>query len=248
MDLFLSLLLAFVIGIVASFIGSFVGGAGLLSVPFLMFLGLPGEQAIATTMAGIAAMNISSLEEFIGKKYIRWNVVPLLLFFSLVGSYIGAQFLILVNKTVLTPVIALLLLILLPLLLFDHTVGIGRIQVTKFRRSVGYSLYFFVAILTGFSGVGAGLFSYYIDLYFFGFSFLEANATNKIPWLAMSITAFVVFAFHGFVSYPFALALALSMFIGGYFGTWTAIHKGNAWIKTIFAVLVLFSAVKLVFF
>ncbi len=247
MDLFLTLVLVFLIGLCASFIGSFVGGAGLLSIPSLMFLGLPGEKAIATTMAGIAAMNISSLEEFIGKRYIHWNTVLFLLFPSIIGSYIGAQFLILVDKTVLTPLIAILLLILLPALLFDHTAGVKTTKITPFRSVIGYILYFFVACLTGFTGIGAGLFSYYIDLYFFGFNFLEANATNRIPWLAISITAFVVFAFHNLVSYLFALVLAAGMFIGGYFGTWTAIHKGNVWIKTVFALLVIFSAVKLLF-
>jgi hypothetical protein len=247
MELFLTLVLIFIIGLGASFIGSFVGGAGLVSVPFLMFLGLPGEKAIATTMAGIAAMNMSSLEEFIGKGYIRWNFVPLLLFFSLIGSYIGAQVLILVDKTLLTPFIAILILILLPVLLLDHTVGVRTTKVSPFRSALGYVSYFFVAALTGFSGVGTGLLSYYIDIYLFGFDFLEANATNKIPWLAISITAFVVFAFHGLVSYLFALILAGGMFIGGYVGAWAAIHKGNAWMKLVFALLAIFSAVKLLF-
>jgi uncharacterized membrane protein YfcA len=45
---FYSLTAVFLVGVAASVIGTMVGGGSLLSIPLLIFLGLPPQVAIAT--------------------------------------------------------------------------------------------------------------------------------------------------------------------------------------------------------
>ena len=58
MELYITLFLTFLIGVLASFIGAIVGGGGLLSIPFLMFIGLPPQTAIATNKFGSVGLSM----------------------------------------------------------------------------------------------------------------------------------------------------------------------------------------------
>ena len=55
MDPFI-LLLVFLVGIIASYIGTNAGGGGLISIPAMIFLGLPAQMAIATNKVGALGM------------------------------------------------------------------------------------------------------------------------------------------------------------------------------------------------
>jgi len=74
----LSLFLIFIAGVGASSFGTLIGGAGLLIIPFLIFLGLPVTSAIGTHKAGVLGLTIAGWYEFDKKHEINykigWNV------------------------------------------------------------------------------------------------------------------------------------------------------------------------------
>ena len=82
----------------------------------------------------------------------------------------------------------------------------------------------------------------------FGYTIIEANATNNIPWILLAISSFIIFAINGIVDYKIGTILLLGMITGGYIGAHVAIKKGDKWVKTLFAVLVIISGIKLLFF
>lgn len=247
MEPFLTIVLVFFIGLLASFIGATTGGGGLLSIPFLMLLGLPAETAIATNIFGAIGMNIGSLEGFIGKKQIHWRYVASFSFLALIGGYVGAVLLVLLNKERIAPFLGGILLALLPFSLLTDF-GLYERIVTKTKQLLGYCFYFLVTIIAGFLGAGAALLVYDVLIYFFGFELVHANATNRIPWLLVSIIAFVVFASAGFVNYFYGAVLFLSMLLGGYIGTKTVLRKGTLWMKTVYAIIVFIAGIKLLLF
>ena len=83
---------------------------------------------------------------------------------------------------------------------------------------------------------------------FFGFTIIESNATDMIPWLLMSILTLVIFIMNGLVNFKLGIPLVIGMFIGGYIGAHMAVKKGDKWIKTIFIFIVVISAIKILFF
>lgn len=56
--------LLFFVGTIAGFFGSTVGGGSLLSIPFLIFLGLPPQVAIATDRFGGLGQATTALFKF----------------------------------------------------------------------------------------------------------------------------------------------------------------------------------------
>ena len=69
----LNLIAIFFIGLGSNFIGAIAGGAGLISIPFLIFTGLPPHVAIATNKLGALGLNISVIPKFWKEKQIVWK-------------------------------------------------------------------------------------------------------------------------------------------------------------------------------
>jgi uncharacterized membrane protein YfcA len=81
-----------------------------------------------------------------------------------------------------------------------------------------------------------------------GLTFIEANALDKLIWLINPVISVIIFALKGIIYYQIGIVLLLGMVIGGYLGAHTAIKKGNKFVKLAFSVVVIASAIKLLFF
>ena len=98
-------------------------------------------------------------------------------------------------------VIGVILLILLPITFLKKDVGVVRQTVNNIKKALGFLIYFVLTIFNGFLGVGIGGISYYNSLYSFGFTMIEANATNVIPWFLLSMLSLIIFARGGIVDW-----------------------------------------------
>ena len=238
----------FPVGIVAGFFGSMVGGGSLLSIPFLIFLGLPPQVAIATDRFGGMGAATSALIKFWKAKKVVWKYVLPLSVVSLVGSLIGANILLNLDTEALQNIAGVLLLMLLPFVFLKRNIGIQRNKTGLLLMGIGLVLYFLIQIFTGFFGAGTGVFIFYILMLCFGLTITEAVATQSIPLLVLSISSLALFALHGIIDYEIGIVLLAGMALGGYIGAHFALKKGNKWIKGLFAVIVIISGIKLLFF
>ncbi len=68
MDLGLPLLL-FVAGVVAGWINTLAGGGSMLTVPVMVFMGLPGPVANGTNRIGVIAQNLTAVLGFFRKGF-----------------------------------------------------------------------------------------------------------------------------------------------------------------------------------
>jgi len=244
----LTFLLVFLIGLISSFIGALVGGAGLISIPLLIFTGLPPQVAIATNKLGTLGASTSAIYRFSkSKKIIYKYVIPFSLI-SIVGSYIGANILLEINQQILSAIVGIIILLFLPLILMKRDLGIKRIKISIEKRRMGYFLYFLSMIYGGSVGAGYGILSAYILIWLFGLTVIESNATGTVPWFLVSLISLIIFAINGIVNYSYGIILLFSMLLGGYLGAHTAIKGGDRRIKLIFVILVIASAIKLLFF
>ena len=140
----------FLIGIISSIIGSLVGGASLLLIPFLIFIGLPPQVAIATDKFGSIGNALAAFYKFQKAKKIHWKYVPALAILSLGGSLIGANILLNINPKILQNIIGVILLLLLPLMFLKRGMGVKYSKPTSFKIAIGLVLYFLVQIFSGF--------------------------------------------------------------------------------------------------
>jgi uncharacterized protein len=244
----LILIATFSIGIISGFLGASVGNGGLLSIPFLIFIGLPPQIAVATNRMGSIGLSIGALTKFMRADKILWNYVPIFVLMSLVGGLIGANLLITIDTGILSSVIALIILVMVGLMFLKPTLGVERNKMSKLMMVAGYFCYLLVMVYSGFFGAGTGTLAIYTLMGLFGLRIIEANATDFIPWTVVSIISLGLFMYEGIVDYKVGLTLLIGMMIGGYIGAHVSIKKGDAWVKKFFGIVVFISAIKLLFF
>lgn len=244
----ITLISVFFIGLIASIFGTLVGGGSLLSIPFLILIGLPPQAAIATERFGGLGQTVAAFFKFFKSKKIVWKYVPLLTVISVGGSLIGANILVSIDPKILHNIIGITLLVLLPLVFLKRDLGIQRSEVSRNKIIVGSVIYFLVQIFAAAFFGGTGVLITYVLMFFFGLTIVEATVAKTIPWFFLSISSLIIFALKGIVDYKVGVVLLIGMSIGGYIGAHLALKKGDAWVKRLFFFFVIISAVKLLFF
>ena len=115
------------VGMVAGFLNTVAGGGTLISLPVLIFMGVPGSVANATMRVGILAQNISAVGGFRSKGVqLPWPYVLYLAVVSLIGGWIGARLAIQVPDHLFNRILAVIMVIVVLSIVFDK---IGRAHV-----------------------------------------------------------------------------------------------------------------------
>jgi uncharacterized protein len=234
------------VGVLSGFIGAVAGGGGLISIPLLIFLGVPPQVTLATNKFGGLGMSAGALTKFIKEKKVVWKYTIPLSVLGICASLIGSRILISTKGTSLNTLIAILMLVGVPIMLMKKNFGsIGR-QTSGGAKWFGYFLYFSISIIASFFGGIGGLLIVTV-VWFIGLPMIEANATDLVGYTVMSISAVIIYGTNGLIEYSVGFVLLAGMLLGGYIGAHTAIKKGNTWVKVFFSVVIVASAVKLLF-
>ena len=85
-------LLIFIIGIISGFLGATVGSGGMVSIPALLFIGLPPHIALATNKIGDTGIYLSAIKQYWKSKHIDWKIAKQLIIIACFGSAIGIYF------------------------------------------------------------------------------------------------------------------------------------------------------------
>jgi len=240
----LSLPIAFVVSFVAGFVGTNAGGGAFIVVPVLIFLGLSPHIAIASMRVSIVAAAFVGLLKFGSAGKIRFEIAIPVALFSAIGAYFGANTLLQVPEDVLQKLIGLLILFALCIVYLRKDLGVVAKAKSTLSRCVGYLLFSFVGFWAAFFG-GGGIFSRMIYTTFFGMTFLEAAGTAKIAVVCLSLVASFVYISAGVVDWTYTVVLILGGGTGSFLGAHYGLKKGDAWVRKLFMVVVLASALKL---
>lgn len=240
----IKLITTLIIGVISGFIGAIAGGGGLISIPFLLFLGIPPQTTLATNKFGGLGLSTGALFKFVKEKKIIWKYAFLLSSFGFLGSLIGSYVLLTINAVLLQKLIGVLLIILVPTVFFKRNFGIEEKYTSRKRKILGCFLYFFISIIASFFG-GLGAITISIVIIFFGLSIIKASATELFSYSVFSLSSVIIFALNGIIDYKIGIALFLGMLVGGYLGAHIAVKKGNEWVKLVFSAIVIASAIKI---
>lgn len=238
--------IGFVVGLVSGTIGAISTGGGLISIPALIFLGLSPTSAIATTRLSALSGAVTSIYKYRQQKdAIVWRLIPIFAINAVVAGIVGSKLLLSIDDEILIKVVGAILLLLLPIIIVKKDFGTIAKQRHKRREFIGYILQFLVMIFGALFGGGTGIFLMYVMVYFFGLTFISSNATGTVAWLFVTTTAFISYALAGVVDFHVGIPLMIGASFGGYTGAHQALKKGNEWVRWIFIVLIIASAIKL---
>tara|TARA_R110001632_G_scaffold169803_6_gene288866 strand:- start:3073 stop:3465 length:393 start_codon:yes stop_codon:yes gene_type:complete len=101
-------------------------------------------------------------------------------------------------------------------------------------------------LLSGVMGVGGGVIMIPMMIFFLGFSQHEAQGTS-LAVLAVPVTMLAAYTYYqgGHVNWRYAAVIAVFFVVGGYFGSKIAINVNQRTLKTVFAIILIVIAVKM---
>lgn len=235
------------VGILGGSYGALVGGTSLITIPVLIFLGLPPHTAIGTDRLGITGLTSMGWYKFHEKGLIHYRIALVMGVAALIGSFLGANLVLQISVALLRKIIAIVTVLILILLVGQPKLGVEKKDriIKRYEYGIGIFISFIVGIYGGFYGAMAGTFLLYILLFIFKQTFLESTATLKLPSFMMTTMAALVFAIKGAIDYPMAAAMFLGCAIGAYVGAHYSDRIGNVWIKRLFILIILIMAIKL---
>jgi hypothetical protein len=234
------------VGVIAGFLNVLAGGGSLLTLPLLLFFGLPAATANGTNRIAIFCQNIFAITGFK-----RQGVFPIRLALlctppALIGSYIGANLAITVDEMLFRRLLAMVMVIVLIFMVVDpmKRMQVSEKPMTPLRLAVLFVSFFGIGIYGGFVQAGVG-FLIITGLLVHGLDLVRTNAVKVLVIFAFTVVALGVFVMHGQVDYVLGFALAVGNSIGGWFASHVAVKKGHEWIKRFVIVTVLIFALRL---
>ncbi len=230
------LLLVFLVGLVASFLSGIAGGgAGLITIPLLIFLGIDPKVVAATTTFGGVGLGIGALSRFRQEKNLRREHIKTLTVIAVFAGLLGPFLLLAVDGDMVKTIVGTIILVIVPLFLLKKKIGLQKREVTQKEKVFGYIFYAILLTVQVAFGSGTGIAIIFVLASFFGLTMIETSATLRLPQLVSSVISLFLYAGTGLLNYWYGGALLVAMIIGGYLGSHAAIKSGNGVIKWVVA-------------
>ena len=237
----------FFAGILAGFINTIAGGGSLLTLPILIFLGLPTAVANGTNRIAIVAQCAFAVAGFKKKGVSNFKLSLLLSTPAIIGAIIGAYFAVDISDVLFRRVLAVIMLLVLGLILWNPRQDSSGSSNSLGRRQLitAMTVFFFIGIYGGFIQVGVGFIIIAALTTITKFNLVVTNSHKVFIAGIYTIFALIVFAFNGKVCWEIGLCLAAGMGLGGWIGSHWAVKKGERWIRVVLTICVIAMVIKL---
>ena len=246
----LDLFLLIVVGFIAGTINTIAGGGSLLTLPVLIFMGLPPGVANGTNRIAIVIQMLVGSAGFKSKGLTTFPFSIYLGISALAGSLIGAKIAVDIkgdtfNKILSFVMVAVVLIIVLkPKLKTKDIIE----RTTGKHLWIGCIAFFFFGIYGGFINAGLGFILILFLHYFNRLSLVKSNATKAVVIIIYMSGALAVFILNDKVNWSMGLTMAIGTSLGAWFTSRYSVKKGDGFVKIFLVVVVGIMAIKLWFF
>lgn len=235
------------VGFIAGFINTLAGSGSLLTLPLLMFLGLPANIANGTNRIAILLQNVVGVTSFKKQKVLDfkhglWLGIP-----AVIGSFIGAQIAINMNEEIMRRTIGGLLVFMLFIIIYKPDKWIkGRAgEISPKPGMLQLIIFFFIGMYGGFIQAGVGFFLLAGLVLGAGLDLVRANALKVFIILLYTPIALAIFMINNQVDYKLGLILAIGNMLGAYIGAKATVSWGPKIVRYILLIAISISAIKL---
>jgi uncharacterized protein len=232
----------------AGIVDAIAGGGGLISVPALLWAGLPAQLALGTNKGqGIwgtaAALYRYARAGLLDRARVRFSFPA-----GFLGALCGAALLLLLPGTVLRPLILVLLVgvaLFLAVRRPQEASGPAKVRTAARTALLALTVAFVIGAYDGFFGPGTGTFLIVAYALWFHAPLARASADAKVVNFASNLAAMLLFALRGVVLWRVALPMAAAQFAGGFIGAHLTVRGGDRRVRWVVLAVVAALVVKL---
>jgi len=245
LDYFLLILVGFIAGI----INILAGGGSLLTLPMLIFLGLPPHIANGTNRVAIIIQNIFAVKGFQSKGIKTYPFSLYLAIPATIGAIIGAIVGIKIEGELFNKILGIVMLVIVIYMVLKSNKisknNIERIKGKYFWLSI--IAFFFIGLYGGFIQAGVGFIILFTLSNINQFSLVKSNAIKVTVALIYTLVAVAIFAYNDSVNWKYGLILSLGNATGGWVTSRWSVNKDDKFVKKVLIIMVLAMAIKLWF-
>jgi len=236
-------------GFVCGLINVIAGGGSFLTLPILIFMGLPPVAANGTNRVAILLQNVVAVWSFdrygvLDRRSILWAAAP-----ATAGAVLGVWAALSISGEAFERILATLMVVISLWTLWgpqpkppeegDEAGAGGR------RRYVALGAGFFLAgVYGGFIQAGVG-FVILAVISFAGLDLVRGNAIKVLSILCFTAISLAIFAWQGKVVWSLGLVLAVGTVSGALVGARLTVLKGHAWLRKVVTATIIVFALKL---
>lgn len=221
-----------VVAAAAGFVDSVAGGGGLITIPALLFAGVPPISALGTNKLQSVFGTSVALGNYCRSGLVEWRPNRLSTLLVLIGAIGGALTVQQLQSRTLNLVVPVLLLAAaLYVLVSPRMTDEGARHRVTFNgyAPVGAAIGFY----DGFFGPGAGTFYSTTLVGLRGYGLTKATALTKLFNLTSALASLVMFALGGHLLWLLGLCMAIGAMVGGWLGSHSALRFGARLIRPV---------------
>ncbi|GIU07803.1 UPF0721 transmembrane protein [Shewanella sp. c952] len=237
--------LLFFVAMLAGFIDAIAGGGGLLTIPALMWAGLPPTAALATNKLQACGGSFFASMYFVRKGLVSLADMKLSIACAFVGAALGTIAVQMIDTAFLEVMLPFLILGIGAYFLFSKKISeedkhqVLTPAVFAFTAALGVGFY------DGFFGPGTGSFFALAFVSLAGFGLAKATAHAKVLNFSTNIASLTFFAIGGKVFWMLGAVMLVGQAIGATLGSRLVVTKGTKIIKPLVVVMSIAMSVKL---
>lgn len=233
-------------GGLAGFINAVAGSGSLLTIPALMFLGLPADVANGTNRLGILSQAIAAV---LGYRRGGVSLYPrslVLLLPALLGAVLGSCVAVQLPEAVMHVALTVVLVAMIGIMFIDPKRWATTTPPSSqpHRRPLLWGLLFAIGAYAGFIQVGTGFFLLFALLLVGGMDLLQGNILKNLFQMVLQLAALPVYLLGGKINWTAGLVLAMGMAIGAWCGSRLAAKRGVRFLRIVLIVAVLLFAAR----
>lgn len=234
-------------GFAAGFINTLAGSGSLITLPLLIFAGLPANVANGTNRVAVLLQTAVAVNRFRQSGTLDLKRGLQLTAPAIVGAILGAQVAVNLNERTMETVIGILMIVMLVVVLVrPRRWLVGRPEMLTQRPGwLQLVMFFLIGIYGGFIQAGVGIFLLAGLVLGAGYELVRANAVKNLIVMVFTLFALVVFIVNDKVEWMPGLVLAVGNMLGAWVAARMAVEKGARFVRWILIAVIVVSAVVL---
>jgi len=234
-------LIILVAGILQGFINTMAGSGTAVMYSVLSLFGMPVTMINGTVRPGILFQTgASSIKYYLNKKLVVKKGL-LLGIPIIIGSIVGAEMAVNINKDLFEKIVAIVLLLMLVLMFYNPKKWLEGQSSEKQNKTGLIQIFLFLGIgfYGGFIHVGVGIFLLSALVLNAGFNLVQANALKVFLVFLYAPVVLIIFLINGKVDLFVALFAIIGNTIGGLIGANLVIKKGAGFVRVFLVIIIL---------
>lgn len=232
------------VGILSGFINVAAGGGSAITLPVLIFLGLPTAAANGTNRIGVLMQNISGVYSFQREKYSDFKLSMKLALCSVPSAIIGAMFAISLNDKTFKIILGVIMIGIIATLFIPVKKNNNNGEDNK-KYLQAYILMFLVGFYGGFIQAAIGFLIMASLKFTLKLNLTLINMHKLFIVLINTIPALIVFAISGNVYWVYGIILGIGNAAGAWWSAKLQVKKGDKFVKAVTALIMVFMILKL---